>query len=373
MLRLLSWSCGVPGSDVEDVAQLVWLQVHKLGPPPEAPRAWITTLARNVVANERRKAGRRRDEPWAAVPVDLVGPGLTVEELLSLRACLTRLLEAVPNPDQREALFLAAEGLSAAEIGRIQGVTPACARQRVHLARQQIRQAAAAGGEEGSRSRTARCLPLLAVGLEDFLKPLPAEELDRQWNDIESAIQRHEGAPQDGQPPSLPPPVAVPSVPAPGPVPPGWLPLAPPKLVVPFVGALLGGAVAGWFPAPAPAPGRDPSAGIPLIAPGSVATLARQVDAPAPSPPASTLASCRELSAMGVSSAAPHPPAVPARKVDAPASPAAAPAAAGAHGKQLSSRQAVPTLAGPDDLDRRARAQAERWSGVRGHRGLDLP
>ena len=35
ILRLLSWCCGVRGCDAEDVAQLVWLQVHRLGPAPE--------------------------------------------------------------------------------------------------------------------------------------------------------------------------------------------------------------------------------------------------------------------------------------------------------------------------------------------------
>lgn len=263
ILRLLSWCSGVRGCDAEDVAQLVWLQVHRLGPAPATPRPWITKIAKNVAANERRKASRRRDQPEADVPVDLVAPGLTAEERLSFRAYLSKLLEAVPNPDQREALFLSAEGLTAEEIGDVQGITPECARQRVHMARERIKQTEKA------------CVLLVAVGFEDFIKPLPAEELERQWNSIESAIQRSEMPAEDGLAPSssLPPPLVVPLLPVPAgpatgqggiprdvpsaPVLSGWLPLVAPKVASALAGALLAGAAAVSFVVPGPATCRE--------------------------------------------------------------------------------------------------------------------
>lgn len=238
LLRFLSWCCGVRGDDVKDVAQLVWIQVHKLGPTANPSRPWITGLAKNVAANERRKANRRRDAPSSSILLDPAAPDLTPEELLALRAYL-RKLTAVLTPEHREALFLAAEGLTAAEIGEIQGITASNARQRVHEARKRLKQT------EG-----ARLLPLLFVGFEDFIKPLPPEELERRWNDLEAAIRRHEAPGEDGEPaapPSLPP-VVLPPVPAP----PSSLPHPAPKLVSALAGMLLG-AAALWLLAPAPA------------------------------------------------------------------------------------------------------------------------
>lgn len=292
ILRLLSWCYGVRGGDVEDVAQLVWLQVHRLGPAPEAPRSWIAKIAKNVAANERRKASRRRDQPSDGIPVDPVGPGLTAEELLSLRAYLTELLEAVPNADQREALFLTAEGLTAEEIGEVQGITPECARQRIHMARERIK-----------RTERARLLPFFAVGFEDFIKPLPAEDLERQWENIESAIV-HEPPEEDGRPPSSAPPrPIVPSIPVPptvlppvvapsSPVPLRVLPLLAPKVAPALVGALLGGAVASWLLAPTHATshelpsmerpsGSQPVDAVPALRP---CTVASQTAAPSAAP-----------------------------------------------------------------------------------------
>lgn len=304
ILRLLSWCCGVRGCDAEDVAQLVWLQVHRLGPAPATPRPWFAKIAKHVAANERRKASRRRDQPEGDVPVDLVAPGLTAEERLSLRAYLTRLLEAVPNPDQREALFLSAEGLTAEEIGEVQGITPECARQRIHMARERIKQTEKA------------CVLPVAVGLEDFIKPLPAEDLERQWNSIESAIRRPEMPAEDGLPPSssLPPPLVVPLLPVPpgpatgqgrisrdvpsAPVPAGWLPLVAPKVASALAGALLGSAAVS-FVAQAPAtcrelptmemPSRSPHVDVAAVPPTSAASMRAAAPSTAPSmkrPPA---------------------------------------------------------------------------------------
>ncbi len=310
ILRLLSWCCGVRGCDAEDVAQLVWVQVHRLGPAPATPRPWITKIAKNVAANERRKASRRRDQPEGDDPVDLVGPGLTAEERLSLRAYLSKLLEAVPNPDQREALFLAAEGLTSEEIGDIQGITPECARQRVHMARERIKQA-----------ERERFFPFVAVGFEDFIKPPPAEEVERQWNNIESAIQRPEMPEGDGLPPSssLPPPLVVPVLP--GMLPSGWLPLVVPKVASALAGALLAGAAAVSFVVPAPA-------------------------------------TCRELPTMEMPSSSPH------AGVAAVPHTIAAPAQTAAPSSALSMKrpQTKRPPAEPDHLDFDRRARVQRWS-----------
>lgn len=263
VLRFLSWCCGIPGRDVKDVAQLVWLQVHRLGPAPFRSRPWITKLAKNVAANERRKASRRPDPPSDGVPVDLLAPGLTAEELLALRAYLSEMVANL-SPEQREALFLATEGITAEGIGEIQGITAENARQRVHEARKRLRQA------EG-----ARFMPIFAVGLEDFIRPLPPEELERQWNNIESAIRQQETPGEHEQPPSSslpPPPAVVPLIP----VPPGLFPVVAPKVAPALIGALLGAAAALWFMVPTPATCRD----LPLMEKPSSLQPADAVSAP---------------------------------------------------------------------------------------------
>ncbi len=140
----LIWSvvgpAGMPGSDREDVAQEVWLTVHRrlhTLRPDASTRAWLCSIARHVAFRHRRSAIRadRRIAALAREPeTQPDDPDRRYAAATTIGAALASL-----NDDQRRVLVLAQlHGLSAPEIAEGLGVPVNTVYSRLRLARERI-------------------------------------------------------------------------------------------------------------------------------------------------------------------------------------------------------------------------------------------
>lgn len=127
-------------ADAEDVAAetftIAWRKVDAI--PADAALPWLYAVARRVLANHRRGAGRRARLAGLLrvddVPTPMrVGEGLDGPALDAL---------ATLSPSDQELLRLVAwEGLGNAEIARVLGITPNAVAIRLHRARARFAQA----------------------------------------------------------------------------------------------------------------------------------------------------------------------------------------------------------------------------------------
>jgi len=131
------------GEDVDDVVQQVFVTAwRRLDDVPDEPRAWLLTVARNVLLNQNR-AGRRRTALAVRVTSTIKVPtsnDAAPDDHDVLRAAWARLTD-----DEREILALTAwDDLTAAEAAQVLGITrPACA-MRLTRARRHLRELYAA-------------------------------------------------------------------------------------------------------------------------------------------------------------------------------------------------------------------------------------
>ncbi len=105
---------------------------------PAEPLPWLYGVARKVLANHRRGAGRA-----AQLAVKAAQHAVTSSDdhadLVHVRADLADALRQLPLPD-REVLLLAAwEGLSSSEVATVLGIRASAARVRLHRARKRLR------------------------------------------------------------------------------------------------------------------------------------------------------------------------------------------------------------------------------------------
>jgi RNA polymerase sigma factor (sigma-70 family) len=221
----LVWNHGVPLEDVEDVAQTVWLQIHRrrdsyLPQKHKTPRAWITGFIRRCAANHRRTERRR-----ALVLVEEPGEMLEALGLDPEQAAIVEdLHRLVPNVDQRLALFLQVHcGFSIAEIAAAQEVTEAAVERRLRMARKALER----DGDKKNRSGA-----YLGFGSAEALfkalepRPIPDEVGQRMWERIAERIQQGDWPADDDTPesdedispgdpePPLDPSAALPAAPA---------------------------------------------------------------------------------------------------------------------------------------------------------------
>jgi RNA polymerase sigma-70 factor (ECF subfamily) len=215
---------GVPTSDVEDQAHELWLSVlSKIAAGETEPDAWpayLTALARGRAANHRRAALHRRADSLAEEP-GVASERLSAEQVLILYG----VIESIPNPDQREAALLRAQGYSIREIAAAQGITEAGVKKRLLLAGEQLEKALKRDEEDEEKAGVVPAGPGTAPDspprattvqrsgafwgfgtFEELLDAL-AEERERQWKDIEDAIRRTE---MPVEPPRSTKPVAAP-------------------------------------------------------------------------------------------------------------------------------------------------------------------
>ena len=127
----------------DDLAGEVWLAVaerlHAFDGDDAAFRAWLFTIARNRLADHRRRAARRpRLVPLHAVGDPAEGcdtdPGVVAVEQLSAQEAVDRLVAALP-PDQAEVVLLrVVGGLSVDQAATLTGRRPGTVRVIQHRA-----------------------------------------------------------------------------------------------------------------------------------------------------------------------------------------------------------------------------------------------
>lgn len=113
-------------ADHEDVASEVFVSMVRnlsnFSGDEDAFRGWVFTIAQRRLIDERRRRGRRPEEPLETGDLaDALGPGPTVEGEALERLRTSGLLEAIEQltPDQRAVLYLrAVADLSVPDIAR---------------------------------------------------------------------------------------------------------------------------------------------------------------------------------------------------------------------------------------------------------------
>jgi RNA polymerase sigma factor (sigma-70 family) len=283
---------GVPPAEVEEAAQEVWATVHQKlvagEPEPDSWPAYLTTLAQGRAVNHRRAARHRRAVSLADEPGVLAGR-LSAEQVVILYS----LIDSIPNPDQREAVRLQAQGYTIKEIAEKQGITEAGVKKRLKMAGEHLEKELDRDddekGDEGEKKEKAGAF--WGFGSFEALIDALSEERERQWKGIEEAIREIESPPEPPSPSD--PKIAAPlsllipnATPALAPAVAKW------TLLAALGGAILGGAYLGArkgaehevVPLACPEPPASttvpPQSGLPPQSPLPAGTMAAR---PAPS------------------------------------------------------------------------------------------
>ncbi|MBL4689525.1 MAG: sigma-70 family RNA polymerase sigma factor [Nannocystaceae bacterium] len=185
----LLWSTvhhmGVSDAHREDVLQEVWLcvfrRMHTLD-PTASTKAWLCSIARNVVLHHHRSGYRQRRKLASLAQL----PGRDSDDPSrqhDARSTVRRVLEGM-DKDQRSVLVLAqVHGLSGPEIAAGLGIPLNTTYSRLRLARRYINEIAAndddivglerppAGAAKKSWALLLPCLPQLDLGAASVLTP----------------------------------------------------------------------------------------------------------------------------------------------------------------------------------------------------------
>jgi RNA polymerase sigma-70 factor, ECF subfamily len=118
---------GLSHDDAGDGVQETFLRLHqhlrKCGDRTNL-RGWVFQVARNLVRNEVKRAGRHRTEAMDSGLERQIAGGISPEDEVLRRERLQRLRCAIAKltPQQRECLLLRASGLRYREIAEVLGV-----------------------------------------------------------------------------------------------------------------------------------------------------------------------------------------------------------------------------------------------------------
>jgi RNA polymerase sigma factor (sigma-70 family) len=171
--RHLGWVCGLARRRLrdahlaEDVAQAVFVLLHRKAPRFAADRAMITWLhktawyASETAARSERRRHHRETEAAAQRP-DSTGPA----DWQQLAPLLDQLVERLARPDREAILLHYYRDMSFADVGAQLGTTADAARKRVERAIEKLRRLAADQG--AALSATA-----LATHLTNYLRLTP--------------------------------------------------------------------------------------------------------------------------------------------------------------------------------------------------------
>ncbi|GAA2268683.1 hypothetical protein GCM10010149_06920 [Nonomuraea roseoviolacea subsp. roseoviolacea] len=134
--------CDSPQDAADVVAEtftVVWRRIDELPPGAEA-RLWVYGVARNVLADHRRGALRRRarHRDLDAEMADLYGDPAdhSVE-----RSAIAQAFRTLPDDDRELLALVAWEGLDRAEIATMLGLSRNAVRIRLHRARRRFSRA----------------------------------------------------------------------------------------------------------------------------------------------------------------------------------------------------------------------------------------
>lgn len=146
---------GVPASDVEDVAQNVFLVVHRHIATYEgrgSVKAWLFAIVRRAVADHRRSKRRRPEIPTLDPPVGSVEAASEAElDRLRERALLDRALDALDDDKRAVFVLYELEQMSMAEVAAAVGCPLQTAYSRLYAARDRVKEMVLAGLKGGER------------------------------------------------------------------------------------------------------------------------------------------------------------------------------------------------------------------------------
>lgn len=135
---------GVPERDLPDVAQEVFLVVHRRleehDPGESALRTWVFGIARNVARNHVRLARVAREVPVAIVP-DTSDPASTPDvsmDAARARAWLAQALERLEDEQRMVIVLHDLEEIPMREIAEAEKIPLATAYSRLRLARAKL-------------------------------------------------------------------------------------------------------------------------------------------------------------------------------------------------------------------------------------------
>jgi RNA polymerase sigma-70 factor, ECF subfamily len=136
---------GVREADVEDVAQEVFVTVHRRLPEFEGRsklRTWLYAICLRVASDHRRRAYVVRERATSSPPIDDgERSGQEPDALAESRSTVADLL-GVLDEDKRQVLVLyEIEGLTMREVAEVVGCPLQTAYSRLHAARELLREA----------------------------------------------------------------------------------------------------------------------------------------------------------------------------------------------------------------------------------------
>lgn len=134
---------GVRPGDVEDVAQDVFMVVHKKLPTFERERsmkAWLTGIVRRVTADYRKRAHVRREHPSERPPEPgVMAPQEEALERRRLRAILDLALDALDEDKRVVFVLYELEGMTMAEVTESLDCPLQTGYSRLNAARRSVR------------------------------------------------------------------------------------------------------------------------------------------------------------------------------------------------------------------------------------------
>lgn len=149
---------GVPPSDVEDVAQNVFLVVHRHLASYEgrgSVKAWLFAIVRRAVADHRRSKRRRPEIPTLDPPVGSVDPQSEADlDRARERALLDRALDALDD-DKREVFVLyELEQMAMADVAAAVGCPLQTAYSRLYAGRERVKEHVLSGLKGADRGKS---------------------------------------------------------------------------------------------------------------------------------------------------------------------------------------------------------------------------
>ncbi len=137
--RTLCW-LGVPRASVEDVAQEVFIVVHRRLHEVDAGslRAWVRQICVHAAQNERRKIRRRRESGEEPPEMTTPAPQHGSVEVREMRERLLAMLEQLTDEQRAVFVLYEIEQLGMTEVASAVGCPLQTAYSRLHAARARI-------------------------------------------------------------------------------------------------------------------------------------------------------------------------------------------------------------------------------------------
>lgn len=120
---------------VAETYLLAWRSLDRVPGEEGEARAWLFTVARNLMANQRRKDARLVSWEPPDVPTD------DESEATETRIDLSRAFSRLGAEDQEVLALVAWDGLTSAQAAAVMGIAAPTFRVRLHRARRRLRAA----------------------------------------------------------------------------------------------------------------------------------------------------------------------------------------------------------------------------------------